>query len=369
MLTRRNLLASGLGLGLSACMSDNPLKDMTEPLELASDSLPSLKELGRQRGLEIGSAFSGTQDRGYRQLLKRHCAVITPEWQLKPKFLKPTQRAAYNFGPGDNIARFASRNGIRLHGHTLFWHEEPIDWAQSNDFDQVKLHYGGFLRDVTRHYSRATSWDVLSELVEERERFRNQYLIRNHGIQFIDFCLRTVNDSAPHAKLAINEFNLTCGEGWCRSKQDNMLTLLRQLKRMKTPVHALGIQSHLSSIYKTSTRSTLDFIDRVADLGLDVFISELDVNDSTMPADIATRDQQVADYYEQFLTAALSRQAVKRVVFWGISDSDNWIVRGYTEEKRKKGTPRPALFDSANQPKPAFHAVVRALKSAPVRSA
>ena len=64
----------------------------------------------------------------------------------------------------------------------------------------------------------------------------------------------------------------------------------------------------------------------------------------------------------------LSHKAVKRVMFWGISDYDNWVVRGQTGERRKKGAARPALFDAENEPKPAFDAVVRVLKAAPSRA-
>jgi endo-1,4-beta-xylanase len=331
--------------------------------------LPSLKALGRSRGLEIGTAFSGNDDPAYRRLLAYHSGLIVPEWQLKPRFLRPQRTSSYNFAPCDAIHGFAVKNRMKFHGHTLFWHEEPIRWAEGGTLEEVKASYGGFIRDVIAHYSDAESWDVFNEILDERQRYRDEPLIQKYGLQFIDFCFRTAQEAAPRARLSINEYNLECGEGWCRTKQANMTALLRDLKRMGSPIHAIGIQGHLSTIYRASPRATLDMINRIADFGLDVFISELDVNDSTLPQNVAERDRLVAEYYEEFLTAVLSHKAVKRLVFWGISDFDNWVVRGYTTEKRKAGTgeARPALFDSNNQPKPAFHAVVRALSAAPAR--
>jgi endo-1,4-beta-xylanase len=328
----------------------------------------SLAELGKSRGLEIGSAFSGNADPKYRRLIARQCGLVVPEWQLKPGFLKPRRGSPYNFGPADAIADFAASRGLGFHGHTLFWHEEPIRWADGDDFEKVKRSYGGFIRTVVKHYPQAVSWDVFNEIVAEREPFRNVFLVRRFGLQFVDFCLRLVHACAPAARLAINDYNLECGMDWCGAKQDNMLRLLEQLKTMGSPLHAVGIQGHLSSVYKAFAASTVRFIDRVADLGLDVFISELDVNDSTMPADIAIRDRQVADYYEEFLTAVLTRNSVKRLVFWGLSDFDNWVVRRQTHEKRRSGAARPALFDAQLEPKPAYHAVIRALESASLRS-
>lgn len=87
-----------------------------------------------------------------------------------------------------------------------------------------------------------------------------------------------------------------------------------------------------------------------------------------MQAKLAGRDAAVARNYEEFLSTLLSHKAAKRLVFWGISDIDNWVVRGETGERRKKGASRPALFDADNEPKPAFDAVVRVLKAAPSRA-
>lgn len=350
-------------------MSRSQLNEVS-PEVTGSESLPSLKELGQKRGLVVGTAYTGNKDPGYRKLLAYHSALIVPQWQLKPRFLRPNRNSPYNFGPCDEISGFARRNGMAFHGHTLFWHEEPIRWAETGSYDDVQASYGGFIRDVVAHYPNAVSWDVFNEIVEEEQRFRNEPLIRKYGLQFIDFCLRTTHEAAPRAKLAINEYNLECAENWCSSKQANMTSLLRDLKKTGSPIHAVGIQSHLSTVYRASPRATLNMIDRIADLGLDVYISEVDVNDSTLPRDIAERDRLVAEYYEEFLTPVLAHKAVKRVVFWGISDFDNWVVQGYTSEKRKAGTgaARPALFDANNKPKPAFHAVVRALSAAPART-
>jgi endo-1,4-beta-xylanase len=361
LVTRRNLILGAAGLGLSGCVSDFSLESVFQEGLEADAELPSLRDLGAQRGIEIGSAFNGNPDPKYRQLLAHHCGLVVPEWQLKPRFLQPSVQSDMNFDPADVIAGFARSNGLGFHGHTLFWHEEPIRWAESADFDEVKRSYGGFIREVVSRYPDATSWDVFNEIVGEEAPLRDEYLIQTFGVRFIDYCLRTVNELAPEARLAINDYNLECGAHWCASKRENMLALLGDLKDMDTPLHAVGIQGHLSSVYRASAADTLAFIDRVADLGIDVFISELDVNDSAMPLNVAERDRQVAAYYEEFIGAVLEREAVTRLVFWGISDFDNWVVRGQTQEKRSVGAARPALFDARNEPKPAFYAVARAL--------
>jgi endo-1,4-beta-xylanase len=360
MLSRREVLGAGLGLAASAL---GP-----KLVGAASDTGVSLRELGRSKGIDIGTAYSGTGVEKYRNLVAHHCELIVSENFMKPRALRAAVSTGYTFGPADRVAEFAALNGQKLHGHTLYWHEDPIRWAESDDYETVKQLYGGFIRDVVGRYNQAVSWDVFNEIVEEKRILRDEFLLRKFGYQFIDYCFRVANEAAPHARLVINDFNVECSTSWCGQKRANMLNFLNKLKSMKTPVHVVGIQSHLSSKYTPNPKATLQFIRRVADLGFDVYLSELDVNDSQFAADIEKRDRQVAQYYESYLTTVLAHKAVKRVNFWGISDYDNWVERGQTKEKRKSGGARPALFDTQNDPKPAFDAVVRALESAPVRT-
>jgi endo-1,4-beta-xylanase len=93
-----------------------------------------------------------------------------------------------------------------------------------------------------------------------------------------------------------------------------------------------------------------------------IFITELDVQDATLPADILARDQAVADIYRRFLTPTLRQPAVKGIVTWGLADSFTWIA-GY--RPRKDGLPvRPLPFDANCQPKAAYYAIAETLQSA-----
>lgn len=359
MVSRRSVLASAIG---ALTLASRAVRGLA-----AADSDVSLRQLGRSKGIDVGSAFSGEGSAKYLDLLARHCEILTPEYQLKPRYLKPTADSSYNFAASDNIAAFCTEHGQKFHGHTLFWYREPIHWADSDDFATAKERYGRFMRDVVAQYPQAVSWDVVNEIVREKMPLRDEFMIRKFGYQFVDFCFRTVHEAAPHAQLVINDDDLECAADWCDAKRQNMLAVIGKLRSMKTPVHAVGIQSHLSSKNPPSAQAALQFIARLADLGCDVYLSEMDVNDSRFPDDTRKRDALVAEYYEGFLSTVLSHPAVKRLNFWGISDSSNWIVRGESEERRVGGAARPALFDVNDGPKPAFHAVVRALQGAPGR--
>src|SRR5690606_272749 len=119
--------------------------------------------------------------------------------------LKATADAEYRFGPADEIVAMAAASGQKVHGHSLFWHRQPIAWADGGDFDEVCRLYGGFIRDVVGRYPQIASWDVFNEVVDEREPLRDHALLKRFGLDFVEFCFRTAHDAAPAARLAIND--------------------------------------------------------------------------------------------------------------------------------------------------------------------
>ncbi|MGE3369084.1 MAG: endo-1,4-beta-xylanase [Rhizobiaceae bacterium] len=338
------------------------------PVGTVAAGLPSMRDIGRSKGIDVGAAIATRSAEKYLAILRSQCSLITPEWQLKPRVLRAQADMAYNFGPADAVAAFAAANGQKLHGHSLYWNRQSIRWAEQGHEGDVRRAYGDFIRDVVSRYPQAVSWDVFNEVVSDREQLRSDTLPGRLGIGFVEFCYRVAQETSPAAKLAINDHSLECVGNWCGFKQTNMLRTLEALLKRGTPIHAVGIQGHLSSTWKPWGRRSARFIRRVGDLGLEVWISELDVNDSQFALNVARRDREVARYYEDFLGSVLAEKALKRVTFWGISDSDHWMLRvAGTGERRLRGRARPGLFDENDDPKPAFEAVLRALSEAPAR--
>src|SRR5262249_30808765 len=114
------------------------------------------------------------------------------------------------------------------------------------------------------------------------------------------------------------------------------------------------------------------FFADLADIGLTIQITELDVTDENAPADQAIRDRLVADAYSRFLEVALDEPAVQMVGTWGLSDRHSWIVRRETNEAKWRSDgvpPRPLPFDRDLKPKLACEAIARAFSNAPQRAA
>lgn len=329
-------------------------------------NLPSLGALAAARGTGFGSAFSGDRNPAYRALLSQQCRILTPENGLKAEYVAPDP-VTRHLDTADDIYAFCARHNLAFHGHTLYWHATPLRWITAQTPDAIAA-YTGYAAEIMRRYPDTASWDVVNEVVEEATAIRPDYLTGAFGLDFIDAMFRTAQRTSPAARRVINDYNLSCTGHWCTDKRANMLDVLDRLLERGTPVDVVGIQAHLSSRYLPDADKTLRFIEAIEARGLEVYLAEMDVNDVDFRGGPAKRDQAAAAMLAGFVSEALKSPAVTRVMFWGLSDYDNWLVRG-DGGMDHHAAPRPGLFDRDNQPKDAFWALVEVFENAPDRSA
>jgi endo-1,4-beta-xylanase len=97
----------------------------------------------------------------------------------------------------------------------------------------------------------------------------------------------------------------------------------------------------------------------VRKMGLQIYITELDVNEDDLPYDdVAQRDRAIAGIYKQYLSAVLPEKAVKAVLTWGVSDNHTWLNNGPTHKKKQPNRPQRSLpFDRDYVAKDAFFAI------------
>jgi endo-1,4-beta-xylanase len=164
----------------------------------------------------------------------------------------------------------------------------------------------------------------------------------------------------PSALLTYNDYGIEYDNDDEGKKRAAVLALLRRMKADKVPLDALGIQSHIHANSKDSFgKGVHELIDGAKGLGLQVFITELDVNDDAVAAtDMAERDKIIADVYRGYLTAALEGSEVKAVLTWGVSDKNTWLNNGTKFRKQHpERLQRPLPFDPDYAPSPAFFAM------------
>lgn len=347
---------------------------MADPsVALAAEAI-ALHSSARMKGLLFGAAVnqrSLSSDQAYANLVAQQCAILVPANELKWQALRPSPNR-FNFTRADWMARFAQSHGMLFRGHTLVWHNSLPDWFAST---VNKQNAEKFLREhisrVAGHYAgQMHSWDVVNEAIEPRvqraDKLRNTPWFRFLGPEYIDIAFRVAAEADPGAMLMYNDFGIEHDTAQAEVKRTAILRLLERLKSRGTPIHALGIQGHLFG-HPDGVKFTQigRFLSNVADLGLKILITELDVNDQQLPKDAAVRDRAVAKIYADFLAVVLDEPAVTAVITWGLSDRYTWLTS--TKPRKDGGRLRPLPFDAQLKPKLAWQSLAGAIAQAPPR--
>lgn len=368
-ITRRSVLAMMAASGLL-------------PLQ-AAEKPESLKALGKRKGLNVGNAIGGHYFHvpAYKDLMARECNMLVAENEGKWQALEPRQ-GQYNFGPADQMYAWAREQGMLVRGHNLVWQDAKWlpKWVNEYDFGaQPAQAAEALLRKhivaVCDHFGDIVhSYDVVNEAVDPQtgELRVNVFTQRLGAVEQIDLAFRVAQEHAPRAQLVYNDY-MRPDEGSAKHRE-GVLKLLHALKARGTPVQALGLQSHIGSWDDVSgtdgarhQQAWRRFLDEVTGMGLDLLITEFDVNDRKLPADVAVRDAGVAALAKDYLDVTFSYPQCRDFLMWGMADQASWL-QGWDEAPRLDGLKmRPTPFDDALRPKPLRDAIAAAITAMPPR--
>jgi endo-1,4-beta-xylanase len=378
MLTRRRFLSSGVAIGGS--LSARPLASAlligyshqvwdspkTASGPITSDG--SLKAHAQRHGLLAGAAVDVrllNSDEIYARVLSEQYSVLVAEGAMKWKALRPAPDK-YSFADGDTLVAFAERNNIQVRGHNFVWHEALPDWfASSVTKENARQYLVDHIMTVGTHYrGKIQSWDVVNEAVLPKDGrsdgLRKSPWMSLLGPDYIDIAFRTARQADPHALLTYNEYGLEYDNDEDEERRAVTLKLLRRMKAANVPLDAVGIQSHIKAGQPSTFGSGLrNFMANVREMGLQIYITELDVNEDDLPYDDdARRDDAIAELYRQYLSEVLAEPAVKAVLTWGVSDSHTWLNNGPTHKRKQPNRPqRPLPFDNDYRPTESFFAI------------
>jgi endo-1,4-beta-xylanase len=224
-------------------------------------------------------------------------------------------------------------------------------WVSNGGFSASELNsvMTNHITNVVNHYENSVAyWDVVNEAFDEDgSRRDNSVFQRTIGDEYIANAFRAADAADPDAKLCINDYNI---EG-DNAKSDGVYNLVRSLIAQGVPIDCVGFQSHfILDQIPGDFRSNLQ---RFADLGLEVIITELDIR-INLPADSAELERQ-AQQYASVTQTCLAVSACQGITVWGLSDADSWVPGTFP------GQGAACLYNESYQPKPAFNAMLTAL--------
>jgi endo-1,4-beta-xylanase len=333
----------------------------------------SLKARAARKGLLFGCAVTSRELRSeaaLREAVLRDCNALVATNEMKWGVIEPA-RGRRNYVGADALVAFAAQHGLLMRGHTAVWHQNPPRWVP-----EALREPGGraLMQDhvravVGRYRGRVAQWDVVNEAIFHKDRqpgaLRNSPFLQALGEDYIADAFRAAREADPAAKLYYNDFAFESAEASHEERRRDVLPLLESLRRQGL-VDGIGLQAHLQAGDPFDPERYRRFLADLAGMGLDIMLTEFDVADRRLEADVATRDRRVADYARTYLDVALAEPAVKGLLTWGLSDRHTWL----NDEpwRRKDGVPaRPLPYDDAMGRKPLWHAIARSLDTAPVR--
>ena len=316
-------------------------------------------------GIPFGAAIHPDPMRDYadyRSAYARHCQVIVGEGGLKWPNIRPS-RDVFDFTLGDQMLAFARSNGLEMRGHTLAWCDGMPDWTRAiGSATEAERELRQHIERVVGHYrGRIRSWDVVNEPVADSQLtgrdLRAGLWSRYLGEAYIATALRAAAAADPMAELVINEYGIENTSVASQRKRNAFRRLIRRLKDQDVPLHGIGVQAHLDATGTIDRDGLSRFAAEMKSLGLKILITELDVNDQSLPADIATRDEATAKTAHRFLTAVSAGARPSLVCTWGLSDRHMWTPDW---RKRPDGLANRMLpLDDQYQPKPMMVAIER----------
>ena len=287
----------------------------------------------------------------YRNIAMTEFNQVTPENVMKWDTIEPNDDQ-YNFGPADGIVAFAQANGMKVHGHTLVWHSQTPGYVQNLSPEALRAEMQEHIQAVVGRYANnptVVSWDVVNEPISDSGgQLRQSFWLNKLGPSYIADAFRFARQADPDADLCINDY----GIDGINTKSNAMYNLVQSLLNEGVPITCVGFQGHLQLNQIPSTLQ--QNLQRFADLGLKVRITELDIR-IPLPSNQSQLQQQ-AQNYTTVVNACLAVAACEGITLWGIDDGSSWLPNeccGYEGDA--------LLWDANFQPKPAYNAVMTAL--------
>ncbi|WP_407319250.1 endo-1,4-beta-xylanase [Isoptericola halotolerans] len=302
----------------------------------------TLHEAADESGRYFGTAIAASRmnDQQYTTIANREFDMITAENEMKLDALEP-QQGQFSFGTADQMVDWAISNGKQVRGHTLAWHSQQPGWMQNMEGQQLRQAMLNHVTEVATHYrGKIHSWDVVNEaFADGSSGARRDSNLQRTGNDWIEAAFRAARAADPNAQLCYNDYNT---DNWDHAKTQGVYNMVADFKARGVPIDCVGFQAHFNSGNPVPSNYH-ETLQNFADLGVDVQITELDIEGS---------GTSQAEQYRGVVQACLAVSRCQGITVWGVRDTDSW---------RASGT--PLLFDGNGNKKAAYNYVLDQLNS------
>lgn len=338
----------------------------------AETSAPkSFLDTGRTVGVAVAE-WRLAEDPQYGATIAQQFNQLTAENEMKWEAIEP-EPGVFDFTRADALVTFAQQNGMKVRGHTLVWHSQLPPWVEAlTGADAVRAAMTNHIQTVVAHYRDnfpgvVVAWDVVNEAMNVQQGpmggtaiYRDSVFYRELGEGFIAEAFQIANATDPDARLYYNDFGV---EGVNGAKSTGTFNMVSGLVSAGVPIHGMGFQMHTGPLDQGP--GAADFaanIQRYADLGLKVEITEMDVTLCAIGGNSLGLELQ-RYRYNRILTACIESPACNSITLWGLGDANSWLNdNGCTQGMIMLETqPAPLAFGDTYARKPAWWGIYDAL--------
>ena len=295
---------------------------------------------------------------------------VYPAWEFGfwPK-KKPNLIQDFNFNVDalSELVNWGKNNNMYLIHHCLFFPNKYFPnwfWESNYSSDELNEILNQFIQEVlitNNNKNKIDAINVINEILDKNGNYRPSGN-GNEDVKWMDIGYeddnsglsgqQKINDKHPQfvrkvlvksrslsdAKLEIRDFNIAFGG----KKADGLYQLVKHLKNSNVPIDAVGFQCHLNTNINYNYNDMYKNIKRFQKIGVDVYITELDVGMNLWGgngkprkkvSDVIKSDSDWDHYFEKqnniyYNIIKTSRKAgVKLISDWGFRDDvpyGNW---------------------------------------------
>jgi len=272
--------------------------------------LPGVAVKVRQtsKAFPFGAALSPTvlRDPKYQDFFLKHFNWAVFENDMK-WYNNEGRRGQENYSRADAMLAWCNEHDIPMRGHCIFWEPEKWQprWLRGLDGEESRAAVEQRIDSIAARYrAQVVHWDVNNEMLHGTF-FRD---VLGEGIHAWMF--KRTHEIDPKARLFVNEFNiLSVDKDFKETQIDEYVAQIRQLIDEGAPIHDAGIQGHIWSKTIPDHPEILQTnLDKVAKLGLPIWISEFD---SAFDEESAN-----AECLEAVYRTAYGHPAVEGIMAW-----------------------------------------------------
>lgn len=227
----------------------------------------------------------------------------------------------------DFAYNYAKANGFPFKQHTFIWDIQQPAWITSLSADEQRAEVEEWIAAFCERYPDVPMIEPVNEATRNPAPYREALGGTGAtGYDWVIWGFKKTRQYAPSAKLILNDYDVLKNS----TVRANVIQIANVLKDSSL-IDAIGCQSHF--LEGQSAAQIQAALDELAATGLDIYITELDIN--------IADDQAQKNKFQEIFPIMWEHPAVKGVTLWGYKQGAMWRADGYLI--RYDGTERPAL--------------------------